>query len=294
MKLLDHCILCGSSNLDPYSMRFKVGFPHISRVRCRSCTGVFANPMAEENELIEFYQNYYDKGNFKLIMWKEGHIKRFNAYAEMDQFQIEKKLNYVLKYKKSGNFLDIGFGLGEPLYLAHLHGFNVFGTEYDAASINFLKKYIPNGSWHRGDVMDSNFQLESFDFIRFYHVIEHVISPQTYVKVIYKLLKPGGVLMIGTPNIKCSGYRIYRILKFISLSIPGIIDGMEHTVLFNKATLSKIVTDEGLEIIDHFTHSNTEKLKELLLSEISIWKKIVGFLESIFHVNQIIYAKKPL
>lgn len=292
MKLLAECILCGSTELKPHSMRFRSGYPHISRVKCAACSAIFANPIAEQRELIEFYQNYYDKGNFGLIDFKATHKKRFKELNEVNQELHKKEFNYVLKHKSSGEFLDIGFGLGEPLFLAHKLGFRVYGTEFDADSIKFISEYIPKGTWFEGDLLDSNFNQDFFDFIRFWHVIEHVLSPTDYIKKIRSILKPGGVLMIGTPNIASNGYRIYRFLKFFSLSIPAIVDGMEHTILFNKKTLAKLLQDEGFEIVDHYTHSNIENYKKLLFGDLPAWKKVVGLLQSIFHVNQTIYAKK--
>lgn len=292
MKLLNSCILCGSSNLKPFSMTFKIGFPHISRVKCKSCSAVFANPISEEEELMKFYQNYYDKGNFELFNYKKTHIQKFSEYEKTDKTKLIESFNYVLKYKKTGKFLDIGFGLGEPLFLAHLHGFKVSGTEFDADAIEFISGYIPEGNWHEGDLMNSNYEYNSFDFIRFWHVIEHVLSPQKYVKEIKRFLKPGGVVMIGTPNIDSKGYSLYRFFSFLFQKIPGIVDGMEHTILFNRNTLSKLLKDEGFEIIEHYTHSHVENYKDLLIGELPLWKKFVRVIQSIFKVNQTIYAKK--
>jgi len=143
MKLLNKCILCGSTQLKPYSMSHKIGYPHISRVKCGSCSAVFANPIAEQNELIEFYQNYYDKGNFELFQYKESHRRRFKELSKLSEELLSKEFDYVLKHIKNGNFLDIGFGLGEPLFLASQLGFNVYGTEYDSDAIKFISEYIP-------------------------------------------------------------------------------------------------------------------------------------------------------
>ena len=293
MKLLNCCVLCGGSSPAPYAMRFKVGTPHIARVRCTSCTAVFANPIAEESELVGFYQNYYDKGNFELFRYKETHSQRFRDYEFMTQSQLRGAFDYVLKYKESGAFLDIGFGLGDPLYLAQLHGFKVFGTEYDADAIAFVSSYVPDGTWHQGDLMDSPFEEGSFHFIRFWHVLEHVLAPREYMRKIRKLLKPTGVLIIGTPNISNAGYRLHRFANLSVHRIPGIVDGMEHTVLFNRRTLSKLVEAEGLEIIEHYTHSHVEDYRKLLREQIPQLKKVVRVLQSVFHINQTLYAKRP-
>jgi hypothetical protein len=38
--------------------------PHISRVRCENCKLVFANPMADADELVAYYDQYYEKDSY--------------------------------------------------------------------------------------------------------------------------------------------------------------------------------------------------------------------------------------
>ncbi len=292
MNIRKNCPLCDSGDIRPFAMRYQPEAPHLSRTKCGSCGLVFANPMAEPDELVEFYQNYYDKGNFELFGYKDMHEKKFQAYRDMDESSLQGAFRYALKYKDQGNFLDIGCGLGEPLFLASMNGFKVFGTEYDQDAIDFLSGHLPDVTLHKGDLQTAPFKKESFDFIRFWHVIEHLTDPRVYVKAIRPLLKEDGVLMIGTPEIGNLGHRLYRFLRFFTHRIPGIIDGMEHTVLFNKQTLARLLTEEGFEVIEHRAEADKENYKELLFGDLPLKKKLVRVLQSIFRVNQVLYARK--
>jgi len=71
MKLLTACPICKSEQIGPYAMKYAQNFPHVSRTICKSCEIVFANPAASYEELNEFYKNYYDKGNFGDLQYKQ-------------------------------------------------------------------------------------------------------------------------------------------------------------------------------------------------------------------------------
>ena len=58
MKLFKTCPICNSENIIGDSMDVKRKGPHISRTKCIDCKLIFANPMAESNELEDYYKNY--------------------------------------------------------------------------------------------------------------------------------------------------------------------------------------------------------------------------------------------
>ena len=70
MLKIDSCPICNSNHLIAYAMKHTAGFPHIARTQCKDCEMVFANPMATLDELNHFYSNYYEKGNFEALEYK--------------------------------------------------------------------------------------------------------------------------------------------------------------------------------------------------------------------------------
>ncbi|MFY0687747.1 MAG: class I SAM-dependent methyltransferase [Cyclobacteriaceae bacterium] len=248
--------------------------------------------MATDIELYDFYSNYYDKGNFGLFQYKKIHHEKFQKYQELSLEELKKVFNPVLKYKSGGNFLDIGFGLGEPLFLASKLGFDVSGTELDQDAIEFVKGYIPKAQLRNGDLFDAHFSNQQFDFIRFWHVIEHVRDPVGYVREIGRIMKDDGVLMIGTPNIGCKAYSIHRFLSHWFQKMPTIMDGMDHTVLFTKSRLKELLEQNGFEVVNQFSHGRVEKIFSLFKEPISFKKKIVRLLQSFWDVDQTVYAIK--
>lgn len=293
MKLLDRCPVCQSPAIRPYAMTYKPGFPHISRTICGQCSLVFANPMASIEELQEYYTNFYDKGNFGALKYKEKTRAKFSAIDLLDNAGLRKEASFVSRFKSEGKFLDVGFGLGERLYYAAKLGFEVYGTEFDPDCMDFLKNYLPNSTLALGDIFDAGFEDDSFDFVHCYHVIEHVLNPVEFLAELYRITKPGGIIYIGTPDLGGMAYRLYRLFNFMMFEIPKIVDGMEHTVIFNKRNLLGLLQSTGFKPIKHSSESVDDSARNIFLkSDFSIRKKILRFAQTKIKVNQVLIGVK--
>jgi 2-polyprenyl-3-methyl-5-hydroxy-6-metoxy-1,4-benzoquinol methylase len=44
-------------------------------------------------------------------------------------------------------------------------------------------------------------ELTNFDLVALWHVIEHLHEPRAALRQTYNLLRPGGQIVIGTPNV---------------------------------------------------------------------------------------------
>jgi len=82
----------------------------------------------------------------------------------------------------------------------------------------------------------------SFDAITMYHVLEHVLDPTSLLKECYRLLSPGGHLVMAMPNVGSLGHRIFR-QHWLALDPP------RHLCLWRAATLSKVLRDTGFRVL---------------------------------------------
>lgn len=285
MILYQHCPLCNSENLEGYAVDSIRKGPHNSRVRCANCHIVFANPSANFDELNEFYRDYYDKGNFGLLNYKQRTVDEIRRISDYTEAQLKKEASYISNYKTSGNFLDIGCGLGAGLIYARRFGFNLFGTELDPDAISFVNEHFDATVFH-GDLLSAKYPNCFFDYVFFNHVIEHVLDPNAYIAEIFRILKPGGFLYVGTPDISAPFYRMYRAFRFATFRVPQIIDGIEHTFLFNKETLTNICTKNGLSVVRHRNLAVGDSLSNIWKSDMSLKKKVSRYVQTKFNVNQ--------
>jgi SAM-dependent methyltransferase len=77
-----------------------------------------------------------------------------------------------------------------------------------------------------------------FDVVASFHVIEHVDSPSKFVAEMVRRLKPGGVLVIETPDIGSWPFRLLkaRWRQFIP----------EHYYFFDRGSMMELLGREGL------------------------------------------------
>lgn len=104
-----------------------------------------------------------------------------------------------------GRVLEIGCGNGHLLTrLEHL-GWQVEGLEPDpkAAAIAVSRGLRITNS----EFTEQTFAPGTFDAIVMSHVIEHIGDPVTLLRRCRKILKPGGVLVMLTPNLNAPGHR---------------------------------------------------------------------------------------
>ncbi len=286
MKIHLTCPLCNSPALSGYAMDLKRKGIHISRSKCKSCKIVFANPMAEKEELFSFYQDYYEKGNFKMLDYKE------KTRREIDELKKDKEIRYekgkfIYEYKTHGKVLDVGAGLGSLLIYVDPDLFEMYATEFDQDAIDFLKDNVNDQiNVFKGDLFDAGYPDEYFDYVIFNHVIEHVLEPLRYLQEIKRILKKGGKLYIGTPNIESPVYKLYRTGMFYSGKIPDIVEGIEHTFVFSKNTLKEQVEMTGFIIQQHRSVKLQATWQEIFCSGMSLKKKLARLSQTIFSINQ--------
>lgn len=287
MPKLIQCPYCHELNLKPYAARIRENYPHTLRVICCKCGLIFSNPQATPEELSVFYQNYYDKGNF--VTWKQ---KTLIWKARFDKSHTDKRNSYIfnnLVDVRSGfKWLEIGAGLGKLSYIAKSKGLSVTVSEIDNDAIEFLNKQMGFTDILPGD-LESLYQTnllidENYDIVVMNHVLEHVIDLFTTLNIVHHILKPRGIFYIGVPNLDSFGYTIYRAMCYLTMKIPGIVDGIEHTYGFTPRTLRQCLHKAQFEIKQIRTKGKDETISTLVETwhERGISKALVAFSETIF------------
>jgi 2-polyprenyl-3-methyl-5-hydroxy-6-metoxy-1,4-benzoquinol methylase len=292
MKLLTACPICKSEQIGPYAMKYQKGFPHNSRTICKSCGIVFANPVADEQELNAFYKNYYDKGNFGDLQYKQKTISQFENIQKATIQELLKLDRNVKYYTGEGNYLDVGFGLGFHLYIAQKLGYHVYGTELDKDCIDFVQPYILTAQLYNGDLLSAKYENNQFNIINICHVIEHLIDPNSYLLELNRIVKNEGLIIVSTPNIGALAYQIFRVVNFLGFKIPLIVDGLEHTVIFNQKNLRTVIQNHGFLVVDQYTESVNDSFSNIWKSNLTLRKKVVRYLQTFVKINQVIVAKK--
>lgn len=137
-----------------------------------------------------FYRAFEDRerGTSELIL---GRLESYRPLLEA----------LLLRYP-GGRALDVGCGRGEWLQLLRTVGFHGHGVDLDAAMLEACR--AAGLSVEQGDALDwlASQADESLALISAFHVVEHIpfAMVQQLVAQAHRVLLPGGVLIMETPN----------------------------------------------------------------------------------------------
>jgi 2-polyprenyl-3-methyl-5-hydroxy-6-metoxy-1,4-benzoquinol methylase len=136
--------------------------------------------------------------------------------------------------------LDIGCSFGLFLTLAKNAGYIVTGVE---TAVDAAKSVSEQGlNIKCGYVQDLNLPESYYDVITLFEVIEHLASPVELLKECYRILRPGGLLLISTGNTD-SWTASFLKENWDYFHVKG------HISFFNTVTLQEIARLAGFSVV---------------------------------------------
>ena len=162
-------------------------------LRCLNCGFVWDPGFKRENIALyekKYFVNDSPKGGY--TNYFEG--MKINRKTFADRLKkIEKRMG------KKGRLLDVGCALGECLVEAKRLGWkDAEGVEVSSFASSFARK---RGLKVTKGALGAKFKANYYDVVSYQDVIEHIPDPVTELKKAYRVLKPGGIIYLVTPNI---------------------------------------------------------------------------------------------
>jgi SAM-dependent methyltransferase len=140
---------------------------------------------------------------------------------------------------RPGRVLDIGCGRGHLLDAFRRRGWTVQGTELTEHSASFPRNVL-GLPVHIGPGEALPFEPGSFDAVVMWHVLEHWPDPRVAIAEAHRMLRPGGVYMVGVPNFGSFEARLTRAGWF-HLDVP------RHLCHLTTASLQRMLSEAGFE-----------------------------------------------
>lgn len=265
------CFLCGSQGVLLYQALGDRIFDAPGQWNFRKCPNIrcgllWLDPMPTEDDIGKAYQNYYTHNNpavgshswrWRLCCFiKECYLSLKYGYRNKTAMNLKQLLGIIsylhpgqraeadfsVMYQPAlpgGRLLDVGCGTGQTIELMQNLGWQVEGVDFDPAAIENARNKGLNV--RLGQLEEQQYIDNYFDVITMSHVIEHIHNPLSIVRECRRILKPGGCLVIVTPNVKSFG-RLYFKTAWLSLDPP------RHLHIFSLSALSNLVKKAGFKI----------------------------------------------
>ncbi len=140
-----------------------------------------------------------------------------------------------------GNIIELGSGEGYGIQMlaplaAHYMAVDKFDTDISGqANVEFRKQLLPS----LAGIADN-----TFDFALTFQVIEHIQDDKTFIEEIHRVLKPGGVLMLTTPNRPMSLTRNpWHIREYTADELAAVVANVFNKVEVKGVFGSPVVMD---------------------------------------------------
>jgi SAM-dependent methyltransferase len=211
--------------------------------------------------LIGYYQSGYHEGS--------GQSKGYPDYASDERFirkNFQKKLRYLEKLRAPGSILDVGAAYGYFLDEARNRGWDVHGIDVSTHAAAVAREKL-DLKIEVDDFLEHDYKDRLFDVITMFDAIEHMEEPIRILKKSFDLLKPGGILFVGTGDNDCLWARILG-KNWYFYNPP------QHVVVFSAATLCSILRNCGFVDTKTKVFGRTISVNNALfkLSRLSSWK----------------------
>jgi 2-polyprenyl-3-methyl-5-hydroxy-6-metoxy-1,4-benzoquinol methylase len=220
------CPLCDSQETRVRYRKF--GF---AIVRCRRCGLAYVNPRPPKQAVLQRYSAEYFENEY---LPAQGVV---NGRVDPDFFDMRYAQILALiesHVQGKGRLLEIGCGAGLFLAAAGRAGWRVSGIEVSSAAVAFCRDTLGV------DVVECAAEQISatvppVDVVVMFDVIEHLFDPMAVLGVVRSILRPGGMLVITTPN--------FSALSRLVLGPQwAILSPLEHLFYFSETTLRRALT----------------------------------------------------
>jgi SAM-dependent methyltransferase len=110
------------------------------------------------------------------------------------------RYRFASRFLRAGSVLDISCGTGHGLSLLHRPDGDVIGFDLDFASLQRIRSKEAQCVVACGDAERLPFQDEAFSSVVTLETIEHLEQPDQFLDELWRVISPGGVLVLSTPN----------------------------------------------------------------------------------------------
>jgi len=210
-------------------------------VKCKHCHLIYMNPVEKVSKTNEYYSR---AKNTHAPTIRESYLRTAKSQVRLIQ-----------EYARGTNLLDIGCAQGFFLFGASQAGYTTKGIEISQDAAEYARREF-GLDIEAKPFEELRFAENHFDVVTLWQVLEHVPYPLMILKEVHRILKPGGLLAVSTPDIggipaKILGKRWWDIKRL-------------HVNQFTTKTLADILQNAGFKNTSSVSYRGYVSLSILL------------------------------
>jgi 2-polyprenyl-3-methyl-5-hydroxy-6-metoxy-1,4-benzoquinol methylase len=228
------CNLCGADDAQPVLQ--KHGF---TIVRCRHCGLAYVTPRPDAAALMALYadERYYRNLNASPF----GYPDYLGERWLLERLVMRRLAVIEARVPRRGRLLDVGCATGVLVEAATARGWHALGVDVSAFAIAQCRTRGLNV--RQGDLSSTDLADASFDVAVLDDTIEHLLDPGHALDELRRVLTPGGVITLNTPN---DGGWLRRVMgrHWFHCKPP------EHLYYFSPTTLRALLEAHGFHRVE--------------------------------------------
>jgi len=191
------CPLCKSTEQADFPIYYDFNDHLFNGKKCHVCGFIFLSPRPTEAEITKMYSEEY----FTADDAEHGaHSSTdYETAAILGSVKFPEILGWIQRYHKTGDFFEIGCGMGYFLKFVRDNGFRASGIEFSSFGTQAAKKKFELNV-QQGSLDTVSISPESFDVIFLGDVLEHMVEPIKELQRIYRMLRPNGIVAAEVPS----------------------------------------------------------------------------------------------
>lgn len=149
------------------------------------------------------------------------------------------RYRFACPYIKDLVILDAACGAGFGSHMMSAFAKQVYAIDISQESIDYAKEKYPakNVTYQQMDVAQIKYPDRFFDAVVSFETIEHIPAPEAFLNEIRRILKPGGLLIISTPNREttCDNKKVhapFHIREFTLEEILALLEDFKDKKVF--------------------------------------------------------------
>jgi SAM-dependent methyltransferase len=157
--------------------------------KCPNCGLIYTYPLPDDETLNSYYQGF---------LFEKPNLEKLNLSIPAKKLELEQLFDLNKNGISAKSFFDFGGGMGLSWLAAKNLGLNSYYYDIDGEAREFVISNFGLDNEHILTNLESN--SSCFDYILSDNVIEHVKDPHEFIRRLYNLLNPGGLIVLKTPR----------------------------------------------------------------------------------------------